>query len=159
MIDFHTELYLVQLLKYIYCLYSSKQVSYLLNHCPVSCCVSEPSGKDTWVSDVVPQGSVYRYAYRDRRHQVQLGLSYSYEFLLVLACMSTSERRRKRHIARRTDEGDCNFARSRRRGFQLHMGAADHQDPSFQSWLELLLPWACRNKTIQREHQVCQREQ
>ena len=37
-----------------------------LDHCPESCCVPEPSGDGTWVSDVVPYGgltvTVYSYS-------------------------------------------------------------------------------------------------
>ena len=30
----------------------------ILDHCPVSCCVPEPSGDGTWVLDVVPYGGL-----------------------------------------------------------------------------------------------------
>ena len=35
----------------------------IIYHCPVSCCVPEPSGDGTWVSDVVPCGGFNSYSY------------------------------------------------------------------------------------------------
>ena len=35
----------------------------IIYHCPESCCVPEPSGDGTWVSDVVPCGGINSYSY------------------------------------------------------------------------------------------------